>query len=119
MRSSGSERVWNSILNAAERLFAIHGFNGVVVREIAADAGCNLGRVTYYLGTKKELFRSVAARRGQEYVHAIDSSLAEAMATLDKAKSPAEAIIRAHVSPIFRLTQADAGWKNYIQLLAR
>lgn len=118
-RKNEPERVRSSILDAAEHLFAKHGFHGVGVREIAAEAGCNLGRLTYYFGTKEDLFRSVVARRAQEYVHAIDNSLAEAVISLEENRAPAETIIRAHITPIFRLSQTSEGWKNYIQLLVR
>ncbi len=36
-----------AVFNAAERLFALHGFQNVSVRDITAEAGVNLASVNY------------------------------------------------------------------------
>lgn len=46
-----------AVLDAARRLFGAHGFKGVGVRAIAADAGVTPGLVMAYFGTKDGLFR--------------------------------------------------------------
>jgi AcrR family transcriptional regulator len=51
------------LLDAAERLFAAHGFRGVSLRELTAAAGVNLAAVSYHFGSKKELLRAVLERR--------------------------------------------------------
>jgi AcrR family transcriptional regulator len=51
------------LLDAAEKLFADFGFNGVSVRQIVAAANVNLSGVPYYFGTKENLFKSVLMRR--------------------------------------------------------
>ncbi|TCT06713.1 TetR/AcrR family transcriptional regulator [Aquabacter spiritensis] len=51
------------LLDAAERLFAERGFNGVSVRTITAEAGVNLASAHYYYRTKLSLFRAVFERR--------------------------------------------------------
>ncbi len=51
------------ILDAAERLFARHGFEGASVREITAAAGCNVAAVNYHFGSKENLYREVFRRR--------------------------------------------------------
>jgi AcrR family transcriptional regulator len=40
------------ILASAERLFADHGFDGVSMREIAANAKAQLALIHYHFGTK-------------------------------------------------------------------
>lgn len=57
-RAAGRER----LLNAAERLFAEHGYQGVSVREIASAAGVSIGLITYFFGTKERLFQEVFER---------------------------------------------------------
>jgi AcrR family transcriptional regulator len=47
------------ILEAAEPLFAGHGFSGVSMRAIAAAAGVHLGQLPYYFGTKDALYREI------------------------------------------------------------
>ncbi|QNP66780.1 TetR family transcriptional regulator [Streptomyces genisteinicus] len=46
-----------AVLDAARRLFGAHGYRGVGVRAIAADAGVTPGLVMAYFGTKDGLFR--------------------------------------------------------------
>lgn len=107
-----------SLLDAAERLFAAHGYHGVSIRDVAGEAGLSLGKLNYHFGTKENLFRQVVARRADEYVAAIDRSL---NALLEASPQPSpEEVVRAHVGPIFDLAQNHGqGWKNYLQLLAR
>ena len=50
-------------LNAAEKLFAAHGFESTSVRAIASEAGVNLGTLHYYWGSKNGLIRAVLERR--------------------------------------------------------
>ncbi|MFH9616403.1 TetR family transcriptional regulator [Streptomyces pratensis] len=47
-----------AVLDAARRLFGAHGFKGVGVRAIAAEAGVTPGLVMAYFGTKDGLFRA-------------------------------------------------------------
>jgi len=59
------------LLDAAERLFGEHGYNGVGMRALADAAQVNLAATTYHFGSKKGLyvetflrrFRAVNARR--------------------------------------------------------
>jgi AcrR family transcriptional regulator len=51
------------ILEAAERLFAEHGLDGVSVRTIAAAADVDVAMIAYHFGSKPGLFRAVFHRR--------------------------------------------------------
>src|SRR5690349_4977538 len=51
------------ILEAAERLFLEHGFDGTSLRMLTAAAGVNLAAVNYHFGGKDELFRDMLAAR--------------------------------------------------------
>lgn len=48
-----------SIMNAAEKLFAVTGFDGTSVRDIAREAGVNLAMISYYFGSKEKLMEAV------------------------------------------------------------
>ena len=51
------------LLDAGERLFAEHGYDGVALRAIAQAADVNLGTIPYFFGTKENLFKQFLLRR--------------------------------------------------------
>jgi AcrR family transcriptional regulator len=55
-----------SIINTAERLFAIHGFDGTSVRDISQEAGINVAMISYYFGSKEKLMEAVFDHRTNE-----------------------------------------------------
>ncbi|HEY8002917.1 MAG TPA: TetR/AcrR family transcriptional regulator [Phenylobacterium sp.] len=55
-----------AVFCAAERLFALHGFQNVSVRDITADAGVNLASVNYHFGSKDALLFEIFRRRTGE-----------------------------------------------------
>lgn len=54
------------ILDAAERVFASHGFDGATIRDIASEANTQVGLVHHHGGGKTELFKTTVARRADE-----------------------------------------------------
>lgn len=48
-----------AIINAAEKLFAVTGFDGTSVRDIAHEAGINVAMISYYFGSKEKLMEAV------------------------------------------------------------
>jgi AcrR family transcriptional regulator len=57
------------ILHAARERFLLEGVDGASLRNIAKDAGTNIGMVYYYFKTKDELFEAVVA---EVYTHILD-----------------------------------------------
>jgi AcrR family transcriptional regulator len=51
------------ILDAAEKLFALHGFDATPVRRIATEAGVNLAAINYHFQSKDALLHAVYERR--------------------------------------------------------
>ena len=49
----------DKILKTAASLFARSGFDGVSVRDIAAEAGVNIGSISYHFGGKENLLKEV------------------------------------------------------------
>ena len=47
------------LLEAGRRLFAQRGFRGTSIRGLTAEAGVNLGAVTYHFGSKEGLYHAV------------------------------------------------------------
>ena len=51
------------LLDAAERLFATHGFAAVSLRQIIAEADVNVAAVHYHFGSKQDLLDQVVMRK--------------------------------------------------------
>jgi AcrR family transcriptional regulator len=62
MKSVGDESR-DAILDAAERVFATHGFEGASMRLIAREAGVAQALLHYHFKTKDGLFETIFARR--------------------------------------------------------
>lgn len=50
------------ILDTAEHLFAMHGYDGTTTRMIADTAGVNIALLSYYFGSKEKLLAAVMDR---------------------------------------------------------
>lgn len=57
-----TDRTKDEILDAAEGLFAVHGFDGVSIRQITKAAGVNVAAVHYHFGSKEAVLRGVTDR---------------------------------------------------------
>ncbi|GLS26566.1 hypothetical protein GCM10007877_22820 [Marinibactrum halimedae] len=104
------------ILDAAEILFAQHGYDGVTLREIAKTAAVDVALANYHFGKKLDLFHAVFDRRA--------TLLSETRQMLlhrnnDKPQT-LEQIIEAFLLPL-KMAQktGDAGWRHYLALLAQ
>ncbi len=51
------------ILESAEKLFAVKGFEASTVRDIADEAGVNLAMISYYFGSKDKMMESLFHER--------------------------------------------------------
>ena len=51
------------LLDAAEKLFGEHGYDGVGMRMLAKEAKVNLGAATYHFGSKESLYLETFMRR--------------------------------------------------------
>jgi AcrR family transcriptional regulator len=102
------------ILDAAEELFMLHGFEGTSMRLLTAKAGVNLAAVNYHFGSKDALIEALFRRR-------LDPMNEERIAALDRLEDcSAENIIRAFIGPSLRLIEdAKGGGRNFIRLLGR
>jgi AcrR family transcriptional regulator len=101
------------ILDAAELLFSEHGFDGVPVRSVAAQAGVGLGIVTYHFPSKEKLFEDVIRRRADIVNDARRSALR------DLHGPTLEELLSAFFGPYIDLIgSGDTGWLAYARLHA-
>jgi AcrR family transcriptional regulator len=99
------------LLDAAESLFAEHGYNGVSLRVITASAGVNIGAANYYFRSKEGLFRAVFARRVGPMSAERQRLLDECIAHAGGGPPPVEEVLEAFIAPAIRITaspQAEA-----------
>lgn len=103
------------ILDAAQKLFAQKGYEGVSMREIAAEGGVNLASIVYYFESKDGLYEAVAT----QYSEAMDEARSRALIEADKNPS-FEAYVRALIEPAFKImTDASMGGPMHALLLWR
>jgi len=109
-----------TILDAAEGLFARHGFHGVTTRQVAAEAGVDTALIHYYFGAKRELFDAVFVRRAEILNQAREASMNAYVAAHDAATMTVEGVIEAFIDPLLRISQdGGPGWKSYFALVAQ
>lgn len=91
------------ILDAAEQLFADHGFAATSLRMVTGEAGANLAAVNYHFGSKEQLIDAALARR-------IEPLTEERLKLLDRIEAeagggaiPVEEVVQAFVGPALRL----------------
>ncbi len=119
-KKAGTKPGKERILDAAERLFARHGFYGVSVRDITEAAGVDVALVSYHFGGKRELFAAVFQRRAEQLNP-------ERLAMLEKVRRAAlpgtptvEEIVNAFTYPLLeRSARGGPGWKSYFALVAQ
>jgi AcrR family transcriptional regulator len=59
VRKRDSKRTKRSLLMAASKEFAQHGYAGARINRIAAKAGCNIRMLYHYFGSKEKLYLKV------------------------------------------------------------
>ncbi len=107
-----------AVFNAAERLFALHGFQNVSVRDITAEAKVNLASVNYHFGSKDSLLFEIFRKRTAELNRERARMLHEAAAQ-DGAKPTVRDILRAYFTPPLRWASPDNDRRISMQFIIR
>ena len=110
------EDVQNRILDAAEKLFCKKGFDRTSVRELTAEAGCNLAAINYYFGGKDKLYEEMFRRQFgmmiQGHLDTIDQVMSEPDISLEK-------LLRVIVEPPIRGAVDNETKGQVLKLLVR
>ncbi|RAK58019.1 TetR/AcrR family transcriptional regulator [Phenylobacterium deserti] len=105
-----------AVFNAAERLFALHGFQNVSVRDITAEAGVNLASVNYHFGSKDALLFEIFRRRAAE----LNRERARLLHEATKSGTPSlRGVLEALFAPPLRWTHPANERRISIQFLIR
>lgn len=104
------------ILNAAEQLFAQHGFAGTSLRQVTSQADVNIAAVNYHFGSKDNLINEVFRRR-------MDEMSADRLARLEQAREQAPGqlgpILAAFVEPALAMAQDRHNGGAFVRVIAR
>jgi AcrR family transcriptional regulator len=95
------EATRDRLLDAAERLFAEHGYQATTMRGLTAEAEANIAAVNYHFGCKQSLLEAVVHR-------ALAPVVAERRRRLEALGSDPgiEAIVEAIVGPLFECSES-------------
>ena len=85
-----------AIIDAAQKLFAVHGFDGTSVRDIAHEAGINVAMISYYFGSKEKLLESLVLYRISDMQLQLESLSTEDISPIEKI----EKLIQFYISRI-------------------
>ena len=107
-----------AVFCSAERLFALHGFQNVSVRDITADAGVNLASVNYHFGSKDALLFEIFRRRTAELNRERARMLHEAN-DRHGGKPPVREILEALFTPPLKWASPDNDRRISVQFIIR
>src|ERR1700744_2931690 len=114
-RPTGNINQRENILDAAEVDFSQRGYAGTSLKEVAASCGVTQALITYYFGTKQQLFEQVFLRRAMLISDERVTLLRE---LTDGKKAGVREIVRAFLLPLVALRKTDGG-RAFIRLQAR
>lgn len=90
-------RTRGRLVRSARKFFGEKGFRGACIREITADAGANLGAVTYHFGSKRGLYTAV--------LEELFDGLATRLERLAASQAPPPEAVRALIATLFAFFQ--------------
>lgn len=119
MRKKAEVNKSDRILDVAEELFALHGYDGVTMRQIAKGAKVDVALASYHFGRKLDLFHAVFDRRAEILSNSRRELLMTNQQRAEGKENTLENIIEAFLLPLKMAQQTgDPGWRNYLALLA-
>ena len=122
-RPHGRDEVVAALVKAASRLFAEKGPAAVSLREVAGEAGVNLGLIHRHIGTKEDLLAAVLADRadmGDVDVDAVrdDEALADLVVRRMVASTTYDRILVRAALDGFDVQRLQAGSHPIVELAA-
>jgi AcrR family transcriptional regulator len=113
--SSTTER----ILDAAETLFAEHGFAGTSIRAIVDAANVNLAAIHYHFRSKEALLEAVLTRRITVINDARLAKLEDAEVAAAPRSPSVQDILRAFIVPTVEFAQQNEAGATFVRLMSR
>lgn len=104
------------LLDAAEILFCREGFDRTSVRDLTAEADCNVAAVNYHFGGKQQLYQEMFRRR-------LGAVIGECIETVDKLMAGPnpnlEDLLRAWVTPPLKALEKQEPRAMIMRLMVR
>lgn len=104
------------LLDAAEVLFCQQGFDRTSVRDLTAEAACNVAAVNYHFGGKQQLYQEMFQRR-------LGAVIQECIATIDAmmaGPNPSiEDLVRSWVTPPLKALEKNEPRAMIMRLMVR
>ncbi len=120
VRYKKSAAVQKKLLDTAEYLFSRWGYAAVSIRDVTSVARMRVANVSYYFGSKQNLYYEVLRRRAEPLAQARIARIAAARALKLNRNLKLKAIVAAYADPPLELSQSgDAGWKNFFSLIGQ
>lgn len=117
-RSKRTEHRRDKLLDVSELLFARWGYTGVSVRDVTDLADMRLASVTYYFGSKQNLYLEVLRRRAKPLSEARMAAMEVAIATDRVGVDFVRELVRAYMMPALDFSvNGGEGWRNFFQLI--
>lgn len=108
------------LLDAAERLFAHRNYQTVTLKEIAEEAGANVGQIAYHFGKKDILVKEVIRRRAEELNGERLALLEQYEALVGAGRVEVEPLVRALIRPYYnKLDGDDPQWRYFATFIGR
>ena len=111
-RERNAPRTREAILDAAEQLFADHGYDATSFTDVGAAAGVSRGTPGYFFGAKEQLYRAVLERCLERVRAAVRNGRERALAS----REPPEVVLAGAVGEYFDFISANP---EFVRLLER
>jgi AcrR family transcriptional regulator len=119
-RYKKSASVQKKLLDTAEYLFARWGYAAVSIRDVTSLAKMRVANVSYYFGSKQNLYYEVLRRRAEPLAQMRLERLRAARSQKTNGGLKLRALVSAYADPPLELSESgDVGWKNFFSLIGQ
>ena len=120
VRYKKSAAVQKKLLDTAEYLFARWGYAAVSIRDVTSLAKMRVANVSYYFGSKQNLYYEVLRRRAEPLSRMRLERIKAARALKLNRDLKLQALVAAYADPPLELSRGgDTGWKNFFSLIGQ
>ena len=113
-----NKEVRERLLGAAEMHFSERGYDATSIRDLTADADCNIAAVNYHFGGKENLYREVFKRRCTALRDVRLASIEKGLSD-ENGKPSLEKLLREFANAFIEPLVQDSGGRRFLVLAVR